>query len=77
MPQTCLSNSKRPASRPRGVLTQAQWNEMHDCLTLALDALGDGPKDVDYDFIVNCIMHQRIALRIAHARMDKLKGGAE
>ncbi|MCA0272394.1 MAG: hypothetical protein LCH69_10070 [Proteobacteria bacterium] len=64
-----------PAARrkPKGVLTQHEWDEMHDALTLALDALGDGPDDVDRGFLVNSILHQRIALRIAHKRHERLK----
>ena len=65
-----------PPRRAKNVLTDLQWAELHDSLTLALDALGEGPDDVDGPFLLNCIMHQRGALQLAHAAKDKLtKGG--
>ena len=60
-------------TKPRGVLTPLEWAEMHDALTLAIDALGEGPAEVDQPFLLNCITNQRIALKIAHARLEKLK----
>lgn len=57
---------------PKGLLTPTEWAETHDALTLALDALGDGPGDVDRGFLVNCILNQRVAFKITHARMEKL-----
>ena len=42
-------------------------------MTLALDALGDGPGDVDRGFLMNCILNQRVAIKITHARMQKLE----
>lgn len=50
------------------VLSQDEWDELHDALTLALDALGDGPADVNPDYLVNCMLHQRIALRLTHGK---------
>ena len=65
----------KASRKPRPVLTALQWAELHDALTLALDALGDGPDDVDAPFLINCIMHQQGALRLAHALKDKMEGG--
>ena len=65
---------RRP--KPKTLLTPTEWAELHDALTLALDALGDGPADVDGPFLLNSIMHQRGALRLAHAlreRMERVK----
>lgn len=53
--------------RTKTLLSAAAWAELHDALTLAIDALGDGPEDVDGPFLINCIMHQRGALRLAHS----------
>lgn len=50
------------------VLTQTEWDELHDALELALDALGDGPADVDMLYLVNCMIHQRVALRLTHTK---------
>jgi hypothetical protein len=58
---------------PKGVLTDLEYAELHDALTLALDALGDGPEDVSWDFLMNCVMHQRFGLKITHGRIDRIK----
>ena len=50
------------------VLSQEEWDELHDALELALDALGDGPGDVDMPYLVNCMIHQRVALRLTHGK---------
>ena len=77
--QTAISANGRAmpkASRkPKPVLTALQWAELHDALTLALDALGGGPAYVDAPFLLNCVMHQRGALRLAHALKEKLEAG--
>ena len=74
-PPRGLTPAMPNASRkPKPVLTALQWAELHDALTLALDALGDGPDDVDGPFLLNCVMHQRGALRLAHALKDQLEG---
>lgn len=66
---------QRPRATDTGlpnVLTQDQWNLLHDALTLALDALGDGPQDVCSLYLGNCMMFQREALRNTHDRMRAL-----
>lgn len=60
-------------TRSRGVLSPAVWNELHDFLTLALDALGERPQDFSPDFLRNAVMHQRLALRICHGAMERLQ----
>lgn len=62
---------------PKGVLTPTEWAEVHDALSLALDALGEGPGDVDRGFLMNCVLNQRVALKITHNRMQKMEGGRE
>lgn len=57
---------------PPGILTVEEWNGIHDALTLALDALGDGPHHVDHAFLINNIMHQPVAIQIAHRRLQRL-----
>ena len=56
--------------RPRGVLHPEKWNELHDMLTLALDALGDGPQDFTPDFLRNAVLHQRLAMKISHKALE-------
>lgn len=60
-------------TRSRGVLTPVVWAELHDFLTLALDALGDRPEDFNQDFLRNAVMHQRLALRICHGAMERMQ----
>lgn len=64
--------SRSDTGLPAGVLSLAVWNELHDFLTLALDALGDRPEDFTPDFLRNAVMHQRLALRICHGAMDRI-----
>ena len=54
-------------------LTDAEWNEVNDALTIASDALGEGPADVDRDYLVNCCVHLRIALQRVHKVMGVMK----
>lgn len=54
-----------------GVLPEAKWNELHDMLTLALDALGERPQDFTPDFLMNAVLHQRLAIKISHAAMER------
>ncbi len=69
-----ITHTHKPASprAAKGILTPFEWAEMRDALTLALEALGNGPEDVCKDFFVNCVINQRVAIRIAHARLEKL-----
>lgn len=53
---------------PKLILTDEEWNELHDALELALDALGEGPQDVDMNYLVNCMMHQRVGLQLTHSK---------
>lgn len=67
-----------PLRKPgKNLLSDQAWAELHDSLTLAIDALGDSAADVDGPFLLNCIMHQRGALKLSHRikeRMDKTVG---
>lgn len=56
------------------ILTQDEWNELFDSLQLALDAMGDGPQDVGTAYMENCVIHLRIALRLAHKKMRAFGG---
>lgn len=77
MPQSRLHGNcpALPAPLP-GVLSAPVWAELHDFLTLALDALGDGPADFTPDFLANAAMHQRTALRITSAAQRRTEGRA-
>ncbi len=70
-----ITHTHKPAfpRAAKGILTPFEWAEMRDALTLALEALGNGPEDVCKDFFVNCLINQRVAIRIAHARLEKLQ----
>lgn len=70
---TALPGIRAPKSK-RTTLTVSEWCQMHDGLTLALDAIADGPDMVDHSRLLQCIAHQRDALRIAHARLEKFGG---
>ncbi|KGB81935.1 hypothetical protein JT55_10275 [Rhodovulum sp. NI22] len=61
---------------PEGVLPAEQWGELHDFLTLALDALGERPEDFSPDFLKNCVTHQRLGLKLTHDAMRKIGGEA-
>ena len=54
-----------PKSATKPVLTALRWAEMHDALTLALDALGQKPKDLTESLLAYSVANQRIALIIA------------
>lgn len=64
--------AKTRRTPPKGLLPPTEWAEVHDALTLALDALGDGPGDVDQGFLVNLVLNQRVAFKITHARIEKM-----
>jgi hypothetical protein len=66
------TQTKRPAAKPRGVLTCTEWNEMHDFLTLALDAMGDGPDDLSRGFLAETILNQREAQKLAQRGLERL-----
>ena len=61
-----------PKTRPaKTIMTRAEWAEMHDSLTLAVDALGEGPADVDGPYLRNCIMHVCATLRLANKLKER------
>lgn len=63
-------------TRQQGILTPVVWAELHDFLTLALDALGDRPEDFNAAFLHNAVLHQRLALRITHGALQRLGSAA-
>ena len=54
-----------PKAAAKPVLTAQRWAEMHDALTLALDALGQKPKDLTEGLLAYSVINHRIALKIA------------
>ncbi|MEM8579756.1 MAG: hypothetical protein AAGF50_00975 [Pseudomonadota bacterium] len=58
-------------TRPQPVLGQDHWDEMHDALTLALDALGDGPASTDRDLCWRNLGVARAELKRAQSRAEK------
>lgn len=64
-----MTNIITEATRP--VLPAEQWGELHDMLTLALDALGDRPEDFSPDFLANAVIHQRLASKITQRAMRR------
>lgn len=66
-----ITTPQAKQTRRKGVLTDLQWSELHDFLTLALDALGDGPDDFTEAFLQNAVMHQRLAIKITHKALEK------
>ena len=57
-------------TRLEPVLSPDAWAEIHDALVIAHDALGEGPQDVNRDYLANCCCHLRIALRRVHRVME-------
>lgn len=62
--------------RPKPALSPTEWAELHDYLTLALDALGDKPEHFGNDFLQNAVMHQRLAIKITHKALER-QGAAQ
>lgn len=58
------------------VLTAQKWSELHDFLSLALDALGDKPEDFNPDFLANAVIHQQLAAKITRNAARRI-GGAQ
>lgn len=54
----------------RILMTQRDWNELHDSLVLALDALGTGPWEVDHDFTSDCLAQYQSILWRAKRRRE-------
>lgn len=63
-------NTPALPKQTRGVLPAERWAELHDMLTLALDALGERPEEFSLDFLLNAVLHQRLALQITHKAMQ-------
>lgn len=55
------------------VLPDEQWNQLHDYLVLALDAIGERPAEFDAAFLRNCVMHQRLAIQLTHKRLEQIR----
>ncbi len=59
-----IGRASVPAPASHGVLTAKKWSELHDFLSLALDALGEKPEDFNPDFLANAVLHQKLAAKI-------------
>lgn len=53
---------------PSQTLSQQQWDELHDFIELAKDALGNGPEDFNAAFFDNCQVNLSSAMTILHNR---------
>ncbi len=71
MNNAALANNPRLPKGRKGVLTDLQWSELHDCLTLALDALGQRPEDFREDSVKNAALYQSLAAKITHKALVK------
>lgn len=58
------------------VLSDRAWNELHDFITLSLDALGDRPSDFDEHFLRNAVTHLRLSIRIADGALERITTGS-
>ena len=58
--------------KPKSLMTATEYAELHDALTLASDALGDGASDVDRVALRDCVDNQRIGLRITETRLGRV-----
>jgi hypothetical protein len=50
------ARSETTEKRSVPVMKPKQWDELHDTLTLALDALGDRPEEFCESFFRSCMM---------------------
>lgn len=69
-----MQRKEQAASTGEGILAPKAWNELHDYLSLALDALGERPEDFDKAFLANCELHQRLAIDITNRA---IQGGSD
>lgn len=72
---THTPDPKAPATRPDmsvAMLSIMQCDEPYDLITLAQDALGEGPEYFCEMFLVNCEVQLAEALRIIRARKARL-----
>lgn len=60
----------------RPVLPAEKWAELHDFLTLALDALGDRPEACSPDFLRQSARQQRSAARLTRTALRGIGGAA-
>ena len=58
-------------TKPKPVWSQEDYDEMHDALTLALDALGDSPERSDVKLVHRNVSHAKSHLQRAHKRQIK------
>lgn len=60
----------------RPVLPAEKWAELHDFLTLALDALGGRPEAFSLDFLHQSARLQRSAARLTRTALREIGGAA-
>lgn len=58
------------------IMPAEKWAELHDFLTLALDALGDRPEACSLDFLRQCAGQQRSAARLTRTALRGIGGVA-
>lgn len=71
-----IGRASLPAPASHGVLSAKKWSELHDFLSLALDALGDKPEDFNPDFLANAVLHQQLAAKIMRGAARRTGGAA-
>jgi hypothetical protein len=68
-----IARPAKPTPPRPAVLSAEEWAELHDCLSLALDALGDRPQDFNSDFLRQAVANQRLALQLSHRALAKVR----
>lgn len=58
----------------RPILPAEKWSELHDFLTLALDALGDSHETCSADFLRQSAFQQRSAARLTRTALRTIGG---
>ncbi|MEI4473343.1 hypothetical protein [Frigidibacter sp. MR17.24] len=73
MPNTVPAAAPGLPRKPRPVLSLAEWHEVRDAMLLALDALGDGPEDVDRIALTECATYMQAASQIVQRKAETIQ----
>lgn len=53
------------------IFSQDDWDNVHDALVLALDAMGDGPSTTDKAFVAHNLRYVNTQLKRSYRRAQK------
>lgn len=61
-----MSRGYRNNQHQPGAMSATDWQRLRAYLAMAMDAVGNEPRDLSPDFLANCHMHLRSAFGIAN-----------